>query len=58
MEKAYVYEWTRLCIEHETYAHKAWKEATTRHKDGTIKSEREYYDGLIELCEELMTAEG
>ena len=58
MVKAYEYEWNRLCIEYEELALKAWREASTKHQDGTVKSEREYFEELIDYCENLIEEEG
>ena len=58
MEKTYIETWNRLCIEHESCAHTAWSEATTRRSDGTMKSEQEYYEDLIWICEGIISAGG
>jgi len=58
MQKTYIQTWNRLCHEHSSCAHEAWQQATTRHPDDTMKSEREYYEDLIWLCESIIATGG
>jgi len=58
MQTTYADTWNRLCHEHKSCAHEAWKQATTRHPDNTVKTEREYYEDLIFLCLGIISSGG
>ena len=58
MQKTYIETWNRLCHEHESCAHEAWQQANTQNPDGSMKTEREYYEDLIWVCQGIVASGG
>lgn len=51
-------EWARLAHHHESCATEAWRQVSTTNDDGSDKSEEQYMEDLIWVCEGILSCGG